>query len=164
MRKGYTLMETMVVVFITMVLMTPICRLFRVILYELPKDSRLVQENIVLLDAVRHIRCDVASAIAVSQEADDTSGTTLIIQQSAGVIYYEFGDGRIVRRKTDAIPEDIVWSLPHGKVETRIRDAEQTGYAVELVTFIEDRDLGHARKKMANNYLCFTGMPWEAGK
>ena len=164
MRKGYIVIEMVIVIAITVTLMAPIYRLFRVILYKLPKDSRLVQENVVLLDAVRHIRCDVASAKSVSQKTDDSSETSLVIQQADGVIYYKLQQGRIIRQKQDGVPAEIIWSIPHGKVETRVRSENQRSYAVELITFIEDTDLGHTGKKMANNYLFFTGMPSEAAK
>ena len=84
-----------------------------------------------------------------------------MIQKKEGFIYYSFDNGQIIRQ---AIPEKTVWLIPHGKIEMRVWEKNHKGYAVELVTYIEDRDLGHTRKKMANNYLFFVSMPSEAAK
>ncbi|MGA2093959.1 MAG: prepilin-type N-terminal cleavage/methylation domain-containing protein [Sedimentisphaerales bacterium] len=170
MRKGYLLIEMIVVMAIMTMLMVSMDRFFMVFANELPKDSRLLQENIVLLDAVSRIRADVASADAVSQKTDSGGETPLlVIYRPADEIYYEFGKGQIIRRLVEltkgATPQEIKWSLPHGKIETRVLTSKGgAGCTVEIITCIEDYDFGHTRQKLANNYLAFTGSPWEAGK
>ncbi len=49
MRKGYILIEMMVVIFIFGLIIASMDRFFRVVALEIPKDNRLVQENVVLL-------------------------------------------------------------------------------------------------------------------
>jgi hypothetical protein len=169
MRKGYLLVEMIVVMAIMTMLMVSMDRFFMVFTHELPKDSRLVQENIILLDAVSHIRADVASADTVSQKPDSGGETPLlVIHRPDYEIYYEFGKGQIIRRQVGltkaATPQEIKWSLPHGKIETRVLNSKGAGCAVEIITCIEDYDFSHRRQKLANNYLAFTGSPWEAGK
>ena len=169
MRKGYLLIEMIFVLLILGMLSVPLTRLFRLFAYELPRDNRLVQEDLILLSAAGCIRADVASATTVSEKPGRTPGeTSLAVQKTGGVVSYDFGNGRIIRRKDTivqgAIPEETVWSIPHGKVEIQVWSKNQKGYAVELITFVEDKDLGHTRRKMANNYVFFAGVSGEAVK
>ena len=41
--------------------------------FDLPRDSRLIQENLTLSNAVSHIRADVASAKTLSQVGGDSN-------------------------------------------------------------------------------------------
>jgi hypothetical protein len=169
MRKGYLLVEMIVVIAVLVMVMVTFDQFFRTIIYELPRDSRLVQEDVVLLNAVKNIGADVASAKAVSQKAGGPDETpSLVIQQADGVVNYEFENGRILRRKSGsvqgALPDERTWSIPHGKVDMRVWNAKHGANAVELVACIEYLDLGKTRRKMANSFLFFAGMPWEPAK
>jgi hypothetical protein len=168
MRKGYLLVEIAVIMFVLTLISVTLARLFRTLAYELPRDSRLVQESCVLNNAVSHIRADVASAKVLSESVGDSDEpVSLLMKLPDGVISYKFNDGRIFRclvGAPDTASGNIVWSVPHGKIEWRIWRKDQAGYAVELRTCFEYKDLGHIRKKMANNYLFFAGTVWEAAE
>jgi hypothetical protein len=169
MRKGYLLVEMIVVIAVLVMVMVTLDQFFRTIIYELPRDSRLVQEDVVLLNAVKNIGADVASAKAVSQKADGPNETpSLVIQQADGVVNYEFENGRILRRKSGpvqtSLPDEKTWSIPHGKIELRVLNEKRGADAVEIMSCIEYQDLGKTRRKMANSFLFFAGMPSEAIK
>ena len=160
MRKGYILIEMMFVIFIFGLIIASMDRFFRVIAFEIPKDNRLVKENVVLLSAARYIKADVAAAFDDYCKTDKRGFYAFTgDSKKEGFIYYSFDNGQIIRQE---IPDKTVWSIPHGKIEMRVWEKNHKGYAVELITCIEDKDLGHIRKKMANNYVFFAGASQEA--
>jgi hypothetical protein len=75
-----------------------------------------------------------------------------------GIISYKFSDGRIFRSSPDTASGDIVWSVPNSRIDWQVWNKDKTGYAVEVSTYIDDRRLGHIRKKMANSFLFFAGI------
>ncbi len=159
MRKGFFLAEMVVVIIVLVMISATLSRFFRTLAYELPRNSRLVEENSVLLSAVRYISDDVTGAKNII--CDDSSGNSLlVIVLPDSTVSYELKDDRIIRSVINDYPgqssEDIVWQIPHGKIEWRIWFRNDTSYAVEIITCLEDKDLGHLQKKMANNYLFFT--------
>jgi type II secretory pathway pseudopilin PulG len=160
MRKGYLLIELVVVLSVLALLTVTFGRLWRTFIFEIPRDYRLIQQSSILNDAVNHIRADIASAKAISQ----SSGDSLLMETSDGVITYKFENGRILRQKNDTDKSSILWSAPQGRIEWRVRDREKKGYAVEVTTYIEDNDLGHKQRKMSNSFLFFTGTIWETAK
>lgn len=168
MRKGYLLVEILVILFVLMLVSVTLGRFFRTLAYELPRDSRLVQESCVLNNVVSRIRADVASAKVLSESVGDSAEpVSLLMKLPDGVVSYKFNDGRILRRGAgapDTASGDTIWSVPHGRIEWRVWHRDQTGYAVEVRTCIEDKDLGHIRRKMANSYLFFAGTVWEAAE
>jgi type II secretory pathway component PulJ len=162
MRKGYLIFEMMVVIFIMAMVMVTLERFFRTFTYDLPRDSRFIQENSTFNNVVSHIRADVVSAKILSESANGPDEpNTLLMKMSDGVVSYKFSNGRILRSfagsVTDTAAGDMVWLVPHGRIEWRVWSKEKTGCAVEISTCIEDKSFGHIRKKMANNNLFFAG-------
>ena len=162
MRKGYLLVEMMVVLFIMAMVMVTLDRFFRTFTYDLPRDSRLIQENCTLNNVVSHIRADVASAKALSESVGDSAEpNSLIMELPDGVVSYKFSDDRIFRSfvgsAAGAASGDMVWLVPHGRIEWRVWQKNKAGYAVEVSACIEDRNFGQIKKKMANSHLFFAG-------
>ena len=166
MRKGYLLAEIMVILSVLMLVLLITGRFFRTFAYELPRDFRLVQESCTLNNAVSHIRADVASAKVLSEAVGDSAEPALLVMKLPdGMVSYKFNDGRILRRGAgakDTASRDTIWSVPHGRIEWRVWRRDQRGYAVELRTCIEYKDLGHIQRKMANSYLFFADTVWGA--
>ena len=99
MRKGYILIEMMFVIFIFGLIIASMDRFFRVIAFEIPKDNRLVQENVVLLNAARYIKADVAAASTITEkQISPDAMPSLVIQKKEGFIYYSFDNGQIIRQ------------------------------------------------------------------
>jgi hypothetical protein len=169
MRKGYLLVEILVVLAVMAMVGGIFDRFWGTLAFDLPRDSRFIQENITLNNAVSHIRADVVSAKTLSESVNGPDEpNTLLMKMSDGVISYKFINGRIFRSfvggATSAASGDMVWSVPHGQIEWRVWNKDKTGCAVEVSTCIEDKDFGHIRKKMANNNLFFAGALSEAAK
>ncbi len=162
MRKGYFLTEMMVVLFVMAIIMVTLERFFRTFTYDLPRNSCLIQENSTFNNVVSHIRADVVLAKTLSESVNGPDEpNALLMKMQDGVVSYKFSDGRIIRSfaggGANAAAEDIVWSVPHGRIEWRVWNKDKAVYAVEISTCIEDKSFGHIRKKMANNNLFFAG-------
>ncbi|MGA2322554.1 MAG: hypothetical protein ABSG22_01745 [Sedimentisphaerales bacterium] len=169
MRKGYLLVEVMTVLFILVLVSATLDRFWGTLAFDLPRDSRLIQENRTLNNVVSHIRADVVSAKTLSESVNGPNEPNmLLMEMSDGVISYKFSNGRILRSfvggATGAASGDIVWSVPHGRIEWRVWQRNKAGYAVEVSACIEDEKFGQIRKKMANNNLFFAGALREAAE
>jgi hypothetical protein len=168
MRKGYLLTEMITIIAVLALVLLITERFFRTLAYELPRDSRLVQEGCVINNAVSHIRADVASAkVLLESVGGSAEPASLVMKLPDCMVSYEFYDGQILRRGTgnkDTASQDTVWSVPHGRIEWRVWSRDQTGYAVELKTCIEYTDRGNTKRKMANSYLFFADTAWGAAE
>ncbi|MGD0573602.1 MAG: type II secretion system protein [Sedimentisphaerales bacterium] len=169
MRKGYFLVEMVVVLSIMAMVMVALDRFWVTFIYDLPRDSRLIQENTSLNNVISHIRADAVSAKTLSESVNGPNEpNTLLMKMSDGVISYKFSNGRIFRSfvggPASTASGDMVWSVPHGQIKWKAWNKDKTGRAVEVSTCIEDENFGHIRKKMANNNLFFAGALWEAAK
>jgi hypothetical protein len=162
MRKGYLLIEVITVLFILVVISATLDRFWGTLTFDLPRDSRLIRENCTLNNVVSHIRADVVSAKTLSESVGDSAEpNSLIMELPDGVVSYKFSDDRIFRSfagsVTDTAAGDMVWPVPHGRIEWQVWSKDNKGYAVEVSTCIEDKNFGQTKKKMANNNLFFAG-------
>lgn len=169
MRRGYLLVEIITVLSILLLVSVTLDRFWGTLTFDLPRDSRFIQENCTLNDVVSHIRADVASAKALSESVNGPDEpNTLLMEMSDGVISYKFSDNRIFRSLTGGVTGaasgDLVWSVPHGRIEWRVWQRNKAGYAVEVSACIEDKNFGQIRKKMANSHLFFAGALREAAE
>jgi len=136
MRKGYTFTEIMAVLFFFPVAALVLDGLFRTLVHDIPRSSRVVQENTSLLNALEHI-----------QE----------------LICYELKDGKILRHKLAKDRSDTqtptVWSVPNAEIRWRLWKKDGLGYAVEVHTHIKYKLRERFQEKMANSHLYFLGAP-----
>lgn len=165
MRRGYLLVEMIVVLFVLAMIAATLERFWGTFVYELPRNSRLIQESRVLNSVVNSIRADVVSAKTLSvSDGNSAEFASLLMETPDGVISYKFSDGRISRSSPDTTSGDIVWSAPHSGIDWRVWNKDNAGYAVEISTYIEDKRFGHTRKKMANSFLFFAGIAPEGAE
>lgn len=167
MRKGFYLVELLVVMSVLPVICIVLDGLFRTLTFEIPRSSRLVQENTVMLGAVRCMRNDISAAKQLPESFDGfiAGDDKLLIEMQDGVVCYQIEDGRILRKRFASAGQSdsgdtTVWSMPHGKMQWQVWHEGASRYAVEIETCIEDKDLGHLKKKMANSHLFFVGACW----
>ncbi len=180
MRKGFTLVELLVVVFVLPFMMLVLDDLFRTLIKDIPRSYQVVQENASLLSMLEHMQKDIDRAKGLPESFGEytTGDKLLLIELAEGMICYQLKDEKArqrrvlnrtqrcwVRRKlTDnqqSAPgglEQTVWSVPHAKVEWQVWRKDGHGYAVEVKTHIEHKIRGeHWEKKMANSHLYFVG-------
>ncbi len=164
MRKGFTLVELLVVVAVLPFVFLLFDGLFKTLISEIPMSVRLIQENTNLLSMLRQIQKDTDKAKGLPKSfADQTANDQLLlIELSEGVICYQLKDGEVVRHKLTDTPqgkaeEPRVWPIPHANIQWKVWERNGRGYAVETNTHIEYGRKGQWKQKMARSYLYFAG-------
>jgi len=164
MRKGFTLVELLVVIIVLPFVMLVLDGLFSTLIRDIPRSYRVVQENTSLLSMLEQMQQDIYKAKGLPESFDEytTSNILLLIELAEGMICYQLKGEKVLRRKltdnqqNNAL-EKTVWSVPHAKVEWQVWRKNRSGYAVEVKTHIEHKVQGHWEKKMANSHLYFVG-------
>ncbi len=167
MRKGFTLVEMLVVIIVLPFVMLVLDGLFSTLIRDIPRSYRVMQENTSLLSMLEQMQQDIDKAKGLPESFDEytTSNKLLLIELAEGMICYQLEDdkARTVRRSSLAsrVTGDesriTVWSVPHAKVEWQVWRKDGGGYAVEVKTHIEHKIQGHWQKKMVNSHLYFVG-------
>ncbi len=164
MRKGFTLVEMLVVIMVLPFVLLIISGLFKTLITDIPKSYRVAQENTTLLNMLQQLQqdSDRAQGLPESFAEHAANDSTLLIALEAGVIAYQLKDGQVTRRKLTGArqgeaEEPRVWSLPHAKIVWRVWAKDGKRYAVETKAHIEQRVRGQWKEKMANSHLYFVG-------
>ena len=165
MRKGFTLVEVLIVIVVLPFMMLVLDDFFRTLIKDIPRSYRTVQENASLLSMLDQMQKDIDKAKGLPESFNEyTTGDKLfLIELAEGMICYQLKDEKVLRRKlTDNQQSNAlgqtVWSVPHAKVEWQVWRKDRDGYAVEVKTHIEHKIRGeHWEKKMANSHLYFVG-------
>jgi len=178
MRKGFTLIEVLVVVIVLPFMMLVLNDLFRTLIKDIPRSYQVVQENASLLSMLEQMQKDIDKAKGLPESFDEytTGDKLLLIELAEGMICYQLKDEKVLRHKlTDNQQSNslgqTVWSVPHAKVEWQVWRKDRGGSptagfdrnpallgAVEVKTHIEHKIRGeHWEKKMANSHLYFVG-------
>ncbi len=178
MRKGFTLIEVLIVVIVLPFMMLVLDDFFRTLIKDIPRSYQVVQENASLLSMLEQMQKDVDQAKGLPESFGEytTGDKLLLIELAEGMICYQLKDEKVLRRKltdnqqSNAL-EQTVWSVPHAKVEWHLwrKDGDgppAAGFdwnpallgAVEVKTHIEHKIRAeHWEKKMANSHLYFVG-------
>jgi len=164
MRKGFTLVEMLVVIIVLPFVMLVLDGLFSTLIRDIPRSYRVMQENTSLLSMLEQMQQDIDKAKGLPESFDEytTSNKLLLIELTEGMICYQLKDNKVLRCKlTDNQQKNALekksWSVPHAKVEWQVWRKDRGGYAVEVKMHIEHEIQGHWEKKMANSHLYFVG-------
>lgn len=164
MRKGFTLVEILVVIMILPFVMIALDGLFKTLVTDIPQSYRVVQENTSLLNMLEQMQQDFdkAKALPESFAEHTTSDELFLIELKDGVICYKITSGRVIRSKLsqtqqDGAEETKTWLLPHANIQWQVRQDNGKRYAVEMKTYIGYKQRIHLQKKMANSHLYFVG-------
>jgi type II secretory pathway component PulJ len=100
MRKGYCLIEMMVIIIVFPAVMLVLNGLFRTLVRDIPQASRVVQENTTVLDVLEQIQQDVdrAKGLPQSSAGYTADNQVLLVELEDGTICYELADGKVLRR------------------------------------------------------------------
>lgn len=164
MRKGFTLIEMLVVVVTLPFVLLLFDGLFKTIVGEIPMSVRLIQENTIFMNMVQQIQQDTdkAKGLPKSFAGQTASDHVLLIELPEGVISYQLKDGLVIRQKlTDTqqgkAEEPRIWPIPHANIEWKVWERNGQGYAVETKTHLQYGRRGQWVKKMSHSHLYFAG-------
>jgi len=164
MRKGFTLVELLVVVIVLPFVFLLLDGLFKTLNGEIPMSVRLIQENTNLLTVLTQMQKDVDEAKGLPESyAGQTAGDhVLLIKLPDGVVCYKLQDGQVIRQKLtdtskDKTEEPRIWPVPHAKIEWKVWKRNGRGYAVQIDTHLKYGRRGQWVQKMAHSNLYFIG-------
>jgi len=164
MRRGFTLIETLVIVIITPFVFLIFDGLFRTLLSDVPWSWRIAQENTTMLSMLDQLQQDIDTATALPESYDGlrAEDNLLLVESVDGVLCYQLEDGQVLRRRLTNSGEshaskERAWSLPHAKIVWQVRARNGQRYAVETSAHIERSVRGQWKKKMAHSRLYVVG-------
>ncbi len=164
MRKGFSLVELIVIIAVLPFVLITIDKLFASMLTEVPKSCNTIQDNSVLLNMLRQMERDIDTAKALPQSIDGyTAGDDLLLIELAdSVIHYQQKDDYIYRYKfkngKQITEQTIYWLLPETKITWQARRENGKSSAVEIRHHAEYVLRGHLIKKMENSHLFYAGI------
>ncbi|MFC1738113.1 Tfp pilus assembly protein FimT/FimU [Planctomycetota bacterium] len=171
MRKGFSIIEMLVVISLIMLISIPLARLSTITIRDIPQSYRIINANTSILNALKYLREDVNAAKSFPKSFDTyTAGEeAILIELADAIICYELKENEIKRCKlsktNEGAPDDIIgWPCLNAKIKWRLWKKNGAGYAVEIKTYIERKRGRVIEKKMANSHLYFVGAYQEAVK
>lgn len=161
-RRAFTLIEILVVISVLPFVAMAFSSLFATFIRDVPRMTRIVQENTSVLDLVRHIRDDVDAAIGFPESFGDVKSDerTLLIALPENVIRYQVEDSGVTRtvlgREEQAQPQsEGAWRFRDAVIRWRLRGQGEEARAVEVRTFLRERISGKTRERLANSHVYF---------
>ncbi len=165
MRKGFSLIELIVIIAILPFVFIVIDGLITTMFSDIPRSIKTIQDNSILLDMAEQLQEDIDAAKDLPQSIDGyTAGNELLfIKLADSVIHYRLKDGQVLRygfaENQQQIPEETrLWSMPDTKIKWHVHRQNGKGYAVEVENHTEYVQKGHLIKKMANSHIYFVGI------
>jgi len=175
MRKAFTFIELLVVVTILPVIMVAVSGVYATFIRDVPRATRLLQENTTVLNLLQQMRRDVDGATGLPEqfEGQRADEHTLLIEQPGGVICYQLDNGRVVRTllgvtpsgsssnaltgtlQTESPAQERLWRVPHAVIAWRLWEHDGRAYAVEIHSHVKQQIEGLWREKLANSYVFF---------
>ena len=164
MRKGFSLIEMIVVLAAFTALSLPLSLLITTTLRDIPNSFKVIQVNTSVLNMLRQLRKDIDIAVALPESVGryTTDNKHLLIELPTGMICYRLQDAEIHRlRLTSSEKDDLEntasWSVPAAEIQWQVWRKPNYAFAVEIKTCIEQKRQGHPQKKMTNSHLFFMG-------
>lgn len=162
MRKGFSLIELIVIVIILPVVILVIAGLHNTFFLEIPKTYKVMQENTTLLNLLEKFQQDIDMAKELPESfGGNTAGDKLIlIGQNDYVVCYKIEDDRVLRYELTNSNDTIgrneeQWPLPKTNIRWNLLRRDDRNYAVEIETYIEYNVHGRFEKKLANSHLYY---------
>lgn len=164
MRRGFTLVELLVVTMTLPFVVIVLDLLFSNLVHDIPRLSRVVQENTTVINMLERMRGDVDSAKGLPRTlASYASGDKiLLIELAEGTVCYELREGEVVRFKVaeGGAPDKsqtTIWSVPNSNVSWRVWERGGRPCAVEVSTSIRHKLRQKVQQKMSNSHVYFAG-------
>ena len=171
MRKGYTIIEMLTVIFIMALLSAPLAQLTMTTMRDIPRAYNVSQSNTTVLNAMDVVRDDISVAVDLPKSfgSIDANETTLLIRQSEKVICYKLLKGELTRNVIGDIStgehiETHIWTIPKAVItwEKFKQGDDVKGLAVK--THIAMVTGSITEKLLGNSYLFFLAVKPESIK
>ena len=150
MRKGYMLVEMIVVIAILAIISIPLNKFVKLLVFDVPKSVKHIEANTSLLDVITSLKSDVGSSFKLQRD----SKNRLIMRKADETVYYAFEQDKISRSTSDSNDLPCEWMIPGGRIDFEIQSINDTP-AVRITKYVEVDKYNRVEKKMAETYLYF---------
>lgn len=162
MRKAFTLIEMLLVITIAPLVMVVISKVFATFIEDIPRETRVVQQNTTMLDVQGQLRRDMDEAVGLPERFGDMAADerTLLIGRPGAVVCYRFETGRAVRtllrEQGGADPNDRrVWRMPNAVITWKPWTRDGRTYAIEMHSCVQQRFADLLRRRLVNSQVFF---------
>ncbi len=169
MRKGFSLIELLIVIMTVPVVMLVVDRVFREMAVDIPRGVALVSQHGRLLGVVESLHDDIDRATALSlEDSPQTEGApVLLIEQAGRQIRYALLEEGIRRAASGDIldpnvPAEREWLLPKANIAWYLWERDDAVMALRVDTSMTHGR--HNKKKFQNTNLFFIGSGSQGGR
>jgi type II secretory pathway pseudopilin PulG len=162
MRKAFTLVELLVVIGILPFVMFALSGVFMVFIRDIPRATRVLQENTTVLNMLRQTRRDMDRAIGLPGQFNGWHADehTLLIKLPDSVVCYQFEDGKVLRtvsreESRTAPGEGRLWRIPNAVVTWRLWTQDGGAYAAEIHSHVRRRVGAQLKNELASSQVFF---------
>ena len=162
MRRGFMLVELLAALAILVSVSLALSVLFRALVSDLPRTCRVVHVNDTVQLALDRIREDVDQARSFPQSFGETSESerTILIDLPEETVAYELREDKLVRRTLTSdrkADSEISFSIPQARITWRVWRKDNKGYALEILTSVEQKLPGKKVTRLGNSHVFFVG-------
>lgn len=157
-RKGFTLIEILMMLSIMTVLMFVTAGPTRTLIRDIPRLQKDIETDTVISNIVKTISKDVEAATdaeLIGPAAEDAIGT-LSLKTDQGNIFYDFKEEQVTRSVGSIDEAPSIWKIKYGNINWQIiqRDKFKT---VEIKTSIQRKINGKLKNMLKKSHLYFVG-------
>ena len=165
MRKGAFLIEMMGIMAIMILMAMIMVKPMRNVTRNIPHQQFDYRANSAINDMLDDLRKDVETSKGLMRyQGNDAAGADMLLVDSPdGVISYSFDDGRVTRLRDrqegmELSDAQIIWDIPGGKFDWKLRNAGGKAVAVEISTGINRRTQSGVKTRLKNSHVLFIGI------
>jgi prepilin-type N-terminal cleavage/methylation domain-containing protein len=162
MRRAFTLIELLFTVAVVPSLMIAVSGVYLTFLRDIPRTTRLLQQNATVLDLLEQIGRDMDRATGLPERVEGRAAGehTLLIEQPGCVVRYQFENGRVVRtlrqgQSVSVADEEGLWRVPDAVIAWRPWVRDGRAYAIEIHAHLQERVNGLVRPMLAGSHVFF---------
>ena len=164
-RKGYSLIEVIIMLSV-LAMVTGLCaKAFRVIIVDIPQMHKDFQVNITVSYMLRRQQNDIETAKSLPDNIGSlqSGDEILLIETGDGVIGYRLGEDKVTKVKVvsgedSGMQEAYTWSVPRASIEWKVSKRNGKAEAVEVTRSIKRKVFGHWENKLKNSHVYFVGI------
>ena len=162
MRKGFTLVEVLVLIVVLPFVAIVLDKIFVNVVHDIPRLSQVLEKNTTVLDMLDRMQSDIDNARGLPDSVGQrvAGDNLLLIELKDGTVAYELEDGRVLRQRIGEAAQSqegsvTQWLLPDAAIKWQRWKKENVAYAVEVETHIGHKLHSIIQKKMANSHVYF---------
>lgn len=155
MRRGYSLVEMLIVLVVFASVSAVFAGLFRTLLRDIPVMQKNYQTNTSIQHLLDQMRSDVDAAVNISLLPDENQ--SLLLENNDGTVRYQLAESKVLRKVSGSTENIKTWSLPKAAIEWKVWKKNELGYAVQVHTAVEYIIDSRTQGRLAGSHLFFAG-------